>query len=149
MVVGHHADDQIETILMRLVRGSTGSGFSGMRPVREMRFGQLIRPFLEESKTDILAYAHEHNLPYCVDETNRSPLYTRNRFRENIIPLLRKENPRLYEHFSRFSSENQSDMDFLAELAQQKFTELGEVSENHAKLSVTGIKNLPFLYNGA
>lgn len=144
LVLAHHADDQVETILMRLVRGSFGSGYAGMRAIRPFSSGKLIRPFLEETKETILTYAQAAGLHYFVDETNDSPLYTRNRYRRELLPFLKKENPRVAEHFARFSAELQEDMDFLDELAKQKFAEFGEVKSSGVELQISGIKSAAF-----
>lgn len=144
LILAHHADDQVETILMRLVRGSFGSGYAGMRAIRPFSSGKLIRPFLEEAKETILAYAEAEGLPYFVDETNDSLLYTRNRYRHVVLPFLRKENPRVAEHFARFSSELQEDMAFLDELALQKFMEFGNVKSAGVELQISGVKSAAF-----
>lgn len=117
LVLAHHADDQIETILMRLVRGSSSIGWSGIQPKREVRGGYAIRPFLPITKAEIIEYANKHALPYEIDESNTSQEYTRNRYRTQLLPFLSKENPAVYEHFKRFSEETSEDFQFLEELA--------------------------------
>ena len=92
VVVAHHADDQAETVLMKLTRGSTIEGIAGMKPIRPFSEGYLIRPFLTVDKEDLYDYASIHQIPFKEDVTNQSLEYTRNRFRQEIIPLLKQEN---------------------------------------------------------
>ncbi|MBF2422837.1 bifunctional tRNA lysidine(34) synthetase TilS/hypoxanthine phosphoribosyltransferase HprT [Listeria welshimeri] len=117
LVLAHHADDQIETILMRLVRGSSSIGWSGIQPKRKVTNGYAIRPFLPITKAEIIQYASKHDLPYEIDESNVSQEYTRNRYRTQLLPFLSKENPAVYDHFNRFSEETSEDFLFLEELA--------------------------------
>lgn len=119
LVLAHHADDQIETILMRLVRGSSSIGWSGIQPKRSMQGGYAIRPFLTITKSEIIEYANKHELAYEIDESNYNPQYTRNRYREEVLPFLTKENPAVYNHFERFSEETSEDFQFLEDLANK------------------------------
>lgn len=89
IAVGHHADDQVETILLNLIRGTGGRGLVGMTPVTP----PIIRPLLGVSKGDILHYCDEQRLDYVTDSSNERTEYRRNRIRHLILPQLRKLNP--------------------------------------------------------
>lgn len=91
IATGHHKEDQGETLLLHLLRGSGSEGLAAMAP----KEGRLIRPFLAVSKEEILAFCQAHQLPYATDASNFSPEYTRNRLRLEIIPLLEDFNPQL------------------------------------------------------
>lgn len=93
IVVAHHLDDQVETVLMRIVRGTSFQGYSGIKDIRTDRNVSIIRPLMDITKKQILDYAKENNLQYFEDSSNSEDTYTRNRFRHHIIPSLRKENP--------------------------------------------------------
>lgn len=95
IAVAHHLDDQVETVLMRIVRGTSFSGYSGIKEIRYDRNVSIIRPLMDTKKEIITIYANEHNITYFEDVSNRDDVYTRNRFRNTIIPLLKKENPNL------------------------------------------------------
>jgi tRNA(Ile)-lysidine synthetase-like protein len=95
IAVAHHLDDQVETVLMRIVRGTSFSGYSGIKQIRMDRNIAIIRPLMDCKKEEILSYAKEKNITYFEDASNQEDLYTRNRFRNNIIPLLKEENPNL------------------------------------------------------
>jgi tRNA(Ile)-lysidine synthetase-like protein len=95
IAVAHHLDDQVETVLMRIVRGTSFSGYTGIKEIRMDRNVTIIRPLMDIKKEDIISYAKKYNISYFEDSSNREDIYTRNRFRNTIIPLLRKENPNL------------------------------------------------------
>ena len=86
IAVAHHADDQAETVLYNLFRGSGLKGIGGMKPVRDT----IIRPLLSVTRKEILAYLEEKEISYCEDSTNSGTDYIRNRLRHEIIPAVRK-----------------------------------------------------------
>jgi tRNA(Ile)-lysidine synthase len=120
LVLGHHGDDQVETILMRLTRGSTGKARAGIPFSRPFQKGEIIRPFLCINREEIEGYCIEHQLKPRRDPSNEKETYSRNRYRKHVLPFLQKENPRVHEHFRRFSEELQSDEDVLVTLAEEK-----------------------------
>lgn len=87
IVVGHHLDDQAETLLLRLMRGSGLSGLAGMRPKNE----RLIRPLIEISRKDILTYIKTVGITFHTDESNTDQRYMRNRIRHTLLPFLETE----------------------------------------------------------
>lgn len=103
IVVAHHLDDQVETIIMRLIRGTSFSGYAGIPSIRKDRNISIVRPLLRIEKKEIIAYATEHHIIYYEDSSNSEDFYTRNRYRNNIIPLLKVENPNLNERILQFS----------------------------------------------
>ena len=105
LFTAHHGDDLIETVLMKIVRGSTISGYSGINLISKRRNYYIIRPFLYETKDDLLKYCNENRIDYAIDESNDDLIYTRNRYRKNILPILKKENKNVHEKFIEFSNE--------------------------------------------
>jgi tRNA(Ile)-lysidine synthase len=94
IAVGHTADDQAETLLLHLLRGSGLRGLGGIPPVR----GTIIRPLIRVHRPEILRYLHTHRLRFRVDPSNRQRRYTRNRIRLDLLPQLRRHyNPRLVQ----------------------------------------------------
>ncbi len=87
IALAHHGDDQAETVLMRLIRGSGLHGLGGI----PLRRGPFIRPLLTVYKEDILEYCRVYGVPYAEDATNLQPIYLRNKIRNELIPLLEKE----------------------------------------------------------
>lgn len=96
-VLAHHADDNIETFFINLLRGTGISGLRGMR----VQSDHYLRPLLAFSRADIEAYARQHQLTYRTDHTNFQDIYLRNKLRLNILPQLKELNPRFPEHLKR------------------------------------------------
>jgi tRNA(Ile)-lysidine synthase len=97
VALGHTADDQLETLVMRLCRGAGLTGFSGMAPQR----GRFVRPLLDLGRSEVLATLEVVGWSAREDPTNRSARYFRNRVRRDVVPLLKRENPRLLEGVTR------------------------------------------------
>lgn len=103
IITAHHGDDLIETILMRLTRGSNLSGYAGIK----LKDGHYLRPLLLVSKSDIINYTKEENIKYYEDYTNRLNDHTRNKYRHKIVPFLKKENKNVHYKYMKFSKELQ------------------------------------------
>lgn len=104
LFTAHHGDDLIETILMRLTRGSNFKGYSGINSITNKGEYKIIRPLLFLTKDEILDYLLENNIPYVVDGSNDSLKYTRNRYRANILPVLKAENKNVHQKFYKYSN---------------------------------------------
>lgn len=118
LLTAHHGDDQAETILMKLLRGSRFTHMSGMadcRPFDEQSDKLLIRPLLFFSRAQLAGYAVQQKLPFMEDESNQTDDYLRNRLRHQVIPLLKQENPGFLSHIETFSLQNK----YAAELVDQ------------------------------
>ncbi|MFZ1946114.1 MAG: tRNA lysidine(34) synthetase TilS [bacterium] len=99
IATGHNANDQAETLLLNLIRGSGISGLRGIRPAIE---GKIVRPLIEAKREEILAYLTERGLDYRTDLTNADEVYDRNRVRMSLVPLLEKDfNPRIVDSLVR------------------------------------------------
>ncbi|MBO0475974.1 tRNA lysidine(34) synthetase TilS [Vagococcus sp. DIV0080] len=108
LLTAHHEDDQIETMMMRLVGGSRLKGLIGMSETRDFSLGQLIRPLLPYKKSDLYEYAKRHELLFFEDESNQETSYARNRMRHVYLPQLRQENPQLNEQLLSLREELQA-----------------------------------------
>lgn len=91
VLTAHTADDQAETLLLNLIRGTGLKGLGGIPPVR----GTLVRPMLAVTRQEVLTYLEENDLPHREDATNGEDHHLRNRLRHRVIPLLKEENPNL------------------------------------------------------
>lgn len=109
VALAHHADDNVETILQRLIRGTGIRGLGGIRKNRPIREGSeivLIRPMLSIRRAEIESYATNQNVPFRMDASNSSTAYTRNRVRHELLPLLREKfNPQVDEAVSRLAEQ--------------------------------------------
>lgn len=130
LALAHHGDDQVETILMRLTRGSTGKARAGIPFQRPFQNGYIVRPFLNVTKDDINSYCEKKDLIPRLDHSNQENIYTRNRFRHVVLPFLKTENRQVHEHFQRFSEEIQNDEDFLQELTVQSMNKVMTKRDN-------------------
>ena len=112
IATAHTADDNAETILMRLARGAGLHGLCGIPPVR----GRIVRPMLDTTRAEVETYLRENKLPHVEDSTNAEDVYMRNRIRHAVIPALREENPAFSAAVSRTASLLRRDEEFLEEL---------------------------------
>ena len=103
LMTAHHGDDLMETILMRLTRGSTLSGYHGISLVTDMTEYKIVRPLLFMTKDAIKEFNDLNNIPYRIDKSNLSLKYTRNRYRKNILPFLKEEEKNVHLKFLKFS----------------------------------------------
>ncbi|SFD01616.1 hypoxanthine phosphoribosyltransferase [Bacillus sp. OV322] len=144
LVLGHHADDQIETMLMRMARGATGKARGGIPVIRAFGKAKLVRPFLAVSKDEIMQYARSHGLEPRVDPSNEQDIYTRNRFRHSMLPFLKRENPKVHEHFQRLSEEIYDDEQFLLDMARDKLgTIMLEQNQDFSSVDIRQFSTVP------
>ncbi len=118
IATGHHADDQAETVLMRVLRGTGPRGIAGTPPVAERDGVRIVRPFLHVRRGEILAWLSERGLRYCHDETNLDTDFVRNRIRHELLPQLRREyNPRVVEALDRLADLARAEDELLQAMA--------------------------------
>lgn len=113
IATAHTADDNAETVLMHLIRGTGLKGLGGIAPKR----GKLIRPMLSVTRREVEAFLEEWSLPHVEDSSNRSDLFLRNRIRARVMPLLMEENPRLPEKLSAMALGLREDEAYLSQAA--------------------------------
>ena len=123
IATAHTADDNAETVLMHLVRGTGLKGLGGIMPVN----GRRIRPMLTCTRQQVIAFLEEYHIPYVEDSSNGSDAFLRNRLRHHVLPLLKQENPCFAENVSRMAMELREDEATLSDLAV--FGELPPVTE--------------------
>ncbi len=122
IATAHTADDNAETVLLHLIRGTGLRGLGGIHPVS----GGLIRPMLTVTRREVEEFLTEWCLPHVEDSSNESDAYLRNRVRHQILPLLAAENPRIGENLSAMALRLRQDEEFLAR--QSAFETLPGVS---------------------
>jgi tRNA(Ile)-lysidine synthase len=114
LLLGHHADDQVETVLFRLLRGSGARGLSGIPQIRAVGTGHLIRPLLNKPKSSLQAYAQARQLSWIEDESNQQQQFDRNYLRNTVIPKLAQRWPDYVQGVMR-SAEQSGQSDQLAD----------------------------------
>ncbi len=121
LATAHHADDQAETMLFRMARGTGLRGLAGIRPLREWACGQVIRPLLCVTREEIEAFLKERQIPWVEDATNESDEYVRNRIRHRILPELREISGEAVSHLAELAELAAADEAFLAGQAREAY----------------------------
>ena len=103
LMTAHHGDDLIETILMRISRGSTLKGYSGFQRIVDMGNYKIVRPLVFYTKKELEDYDKKKKIPYVVDKSNFKDKYTRNRYRKIVLPFLKKEDRQVHKKFLKYS----------------------------------------------
>ena len=103
LMTAHHGDDLIETVLMRIVRGSTVSGYAGFKMELVKDNYKIIRPLVTVTKDEILEYNKKNKIEYAIDKSNFSDKYTRNRYRKVVLPFLKSEDKNVHLKFLKYS----------------------------------------------
>ena len=144
LVTAHHGDDLIETVLMRIVRGSTLRGYSGFSEKVKKDGYTIIRPLITVTKSEIEDYCKKNKLEYAVDKSNYSDKYTRNRYRKTVLPFLKSEDENVHLKFLKYSKVLETYSNYLDEIEStvikkvykkgkidiEKFKELDSVVQN-------------------
>ncbi len=140
IAVAHNLNDNAETLLLMLFRGTGIKGLCGIPPVR----GKIIRPLIEIEREQIEKYLLENNICYRIDSTNSKNIYTRNKIRNNILPYLKNEiNPQIYTTLTKTALILSEENEYIEQVAQQAFENCLEyLNENEIALSIS--KLLPY-----
>ncbi len=124
LFTAHHGDDLAETILMRITRGSTLRGYVGFTKYNNSEWYELYRPLIFVTKQEIIEYADTNNIPYAIDKSNKDQKYTRNRFRYQILPELKKEEPNIDKKFLNFSEKLDEATLYIDEIVSEKILDM-------------------------
>ncbi len=138
LFTAHHGDDLIETILMRITRGSDIKGYAGFDLVTEKEKYKIVKPLIFTTKENIEKYNKEHNIPYVEDKTNKSAKYTRNRYRSEVLPFLKKENNKVHLKYIKYSEELQKYYNYVIKEMNKEFSKRYEDNT----LDITDINKL-------
>lgn len=137
IAVAHHMNDQAETVIFNMLRGSGLKGVSGMKPVND----RIIRPLLCVTREEILQYLSENNQNYCIDETNSDNDYSRNLIRNEIIPSLIKIQPKTKEHIANMADESREAMGFIEETVKRYFDEYCVKEQDGYRINTKALKD--------
>lgn len=137
LMTAHHGDDLIETVLMRMVRGSNLNGYSGFKKIVNMGDYLIVRPLINFTKEELINYDRENNVKYYIDRTNSSDKYTRNRYRKYVLPFLKEEEPLVHQKFLKFSNTLEDASEFID---KERNKALGRVISNDT-LVISKFKN--------
>ena len=137
LLLAHHGDDLIETVLMKIIRGSNLEGYAGIKTYTKFKNYTVVRPLLSLTKENLLIYNKENKIKYYIDKTNDDVKYTRNRLRKNILPLLKKEDKDIHLKFLKYSDTLQSYYNYAQNTAKSKMN----ICYHHNKLNLSSFNN--------
>ncbi|WP_338521474.1 tRNA lysidine(34) synthetase TilS [Candidatus Legionella polyplacis] len=155
ILLGHHKNDQVETLLLHLFRGSGICGLSAMHPVRSLKLGYVVRPFLKYESYILRQYADENNLNWIDDDSNHNNVFSRNFLRNKVIPLITLRWPGIVNNLFRLASNCLDASNNLFDLARIDCPEILNCRyknfshipiKNLIKLSIERIKNVLYFW---
>ncbi len=123
VLTAHHLDDLLESILIKLTRGSNLLGYAGMQPIYEKDHIFYVKPLLYTTKQDLLDYASIQKVPYMSDQSNDENYYLRNRYRHAVSPIMKQENPNLLEQVKQYHYQVTDAFKFIRKLSIQNIQE--------------------------
>jgi tRNA(Ile)-lysidine synthase len=133
IAIAHNANDQAETILMRVIRGTGLDGLTGIRPVRDDVF---VRPLIHTTRAEIERYCDKNGLQPRIDKTNFQNVFSRNKIRLELIPYIRKNfNENIIEVLNRFSDTIKIDNDYLEYISREKFKKYCDIKPEKVIIS--------------
>lgn len=153
LALGHHGDDQVETLLMALVRTTNLNSLTGIPVTRTFASGEIIRPLLAVTKKEIEQYCKKHHIQPRMDNTNLDTSYTRNYFRKFIVPKVKERHPHAHMTMQHLSESLQEDESYLKMEAKKVFKQVvtwyphdlhqPTKNERKAELSIEALKLRP------
>jgi len=138
ILTAHHANDLAETVLMRLSRGSNLLGYAGLQPVLKQGDYIYLKPLLSFSKDQILDYAKNHQIRFFEDVSNHDQVYTRNRYRKQIVPQLLDENPQFLSKVNQFSNHLYEAFSYIRKQSKKYLDD----HQNHIQLSTFFLEDI-------
>ena len=121
LMTAHHGDDLIETIMMRIVRGSNLKGYVGIPLITKSHNYKLVRPFIYCTKDELQEYVLNNKIKYVIDKTNSDDKYTRNRYRKHLLPFLKNEDKNVHHKFLQFSEELEMAYNYIDKIVLEKY----------------------------
>jgi len=137
LFLAHHGDDLIETVLMKIIRGSNLEGYAGIKEVSYLDNYQIIRPLITYTKNDLINYNQTNNIKYYLDKTNDDITYTRNRYRHKLLPILKAEDQQVHKKFLKYS---ETLLDYFNYVERITLEKLSTISHNN-KIDIIKFNN--------
>ena len=150
LAVAHNKDDVVETMLMRIIRGTALKGLRGILPKSKFRGVTFIRPLIETRKKEVLKWLSENSVSYRIDKTNFENKFFRNKIRLKLLPLLKQFNPNITGSLFNLSRVTSLDYEFIYNFAREKFNQLKKrQGKDYVKLDLETIKKFsrPIVFN--
>ena len=142
IALAHNKDDQIETVLMRLLRGGGSQGLGGMPPKRLIVDGiSIVRPLIETSRGEILNFLKQKKINFREDSSNREMVYLRNRVRHRLLPYLERYNPRIGQILFNTAENLREENEYLEEISKGVFSQISQCIDNKVVLYLGKLTN--------
>jgi tRNA(Ile)-lysidine synthase len=149
VAVGHHADDNAETLLMNFIRGSGPKGLGGIPPVRPLKGDDilLVRPLIEVTRDEIIAFLKKEEQDFCIDETNSDTAFRRNKIRHDLVPQIKNDyNPSITAVLNDTAEVMRSVDEFIESEIQHKMDSVVNKTEDVVSFKQRSIKSIhPFI----
>lgn len=139
IITAHHYIDNLETILMNIIRGSNLYGYAGIKEITYYNDALVIRPLISCDKHDLYEYAKQQNITYFEDSSNQEDSYLRNRIRHHVVNRLQQENPNLSSSVSNYSNQLFEAFDYIRSCS------VNYLQENNYKIEITTFNNLALI----
>ncbi|MFO7721195.1 MAG: tRNA lysidine(34) synthetase TilS [Gillisia sp.] len=139
ILTAHHANDNLETFLINLIRGTGLDGLTGIRTENE----KIIRPLMKFSRKEIETFAREANIPWREDSSNASPKYLRNKIRLEVIPIMEEINPQLLEGFAKTQSHLNESLTLVEDYIGLLYSEIVSKDPYGYRLAIEVLEKLP------
>jgi tRNA(Ile)-lysidine synthase len=141
IALAHHKDDVVETIIMRIIRGTALKGLRGILPKSKFKGIFFVRPLIEMGKTEILDWLNTHRITYKIDKTNFEDKFFRNKIRLRLMPLLQEFNPNIVNTLFNLAKTTSLDYEFIYTSAKEKFNCLKkQKGKSYIKLDLVEIR---------
>ena len=146
LILGHNFEDQVETILMHIIRGSGLNGLQGMAEMSHQTIGTLslniFRPMLSLNRSSILKYCSDNNIPWRSDQTNTSTEYTRNSIRLELLPFLEKYNPGIFKSINKLGHSAKRDYEYINAKVDELWSSLVTIMDEGIRIQINPFNKL-------
>jgi len=144
IAVAHNKDDQAETVLMRVIRGTGTAGLGAMNPVKDMEGFIILRPLIEVTRKEIEDFIKENKLKFRHDSSNDKVIFTRNKVRKELLPYLEKNfNPNVKEVLSNMAENLRLENEFLEKFSNRKFRSISNIKNGTVSIDIKKFKKQP------
>lgn len=141
LLFAHNLDDNVETVIMRIIRGTGLTGLEGIKEYEKKRNYEILRPLLDVTKEEIINYAEENNIEFRQDHTNFENIYTRNKIRNELIPLIKREyNSNIYDAISKLSSFSILNNEFVEDKIDNIINQISKQENNYIIMDSNKLK---------
>lgn len=136
LMTAHHGDDLIETILMRITRGSNLEGYSGFHKIVDMGSYKIVRPLITYTKQELEEYDKLNGVKYYIDDSNSKMKYTRNRYRKYVLPFLKEEDHHVHKKFLKFSNNLEEAASYIEKERDKSYKKVIDKKTGHIKIDL-------------